>query len=173
VRKCGVLFASGVLAIAFWASPASAISSPRTFSLLEVNGGNNDQPLSGFDFNRPPVGGDRIASANRLYTWAGTKKGAYAGHDQVMISFITGFGSDFSHKATALFTAQVFLHGGTMFAEGYGQLSPNGPSKFTFPILGGTGQYDDVRGYVKVRDLGNGNGNRTNIEFHLLPQAVG
>jgi hypothetical protein len=86
-----------------------------------------------------------------------------------MISFITGFGPDFSHKATALFTAQVFLQGGTMLAEGYGQLNPNGPSKYTFPILGGTGKYDNVRGYVKVRDLGNGNGNKTNIEFHLLP----
>jgi hypothetical protein len=172
VTKYGIVLASGVLAITLWTASAFAINSPQTFSLLEVNG-NNNEPLGGFNFNRPPVGGDRIAFANRLYTWAGTKKGAPAGHDQVMISFITGFGSDFSHKATALFSAQVFLHGGTMLAEGYGQLNPNGPSKYTFPILGGTGKYDDVRGYVKVRDLGNGNGNTTNIEFHLLPQAVG
>ena len=67
-----------------------------------------------------------------------------------MISFITGFGSDFSMKATALFTAQVYLQGGTIFAEGYGQINPNGPSKNTFPILGGTGKYDNVRGYVNV-----------------------
>ena len=166
--KYGVLFASGVLVIAFWAASASAISSPQTFSLLEVSG-NNDQPLGDFNFDRPPVGGDRIAFTNRLYTWAGTKKGAPAGRDQVMISFITGFGSDFSQKATALFTAQVFLQGGTIFAEGYGQVNPNGASKYRFPILGGTGKYDNVRGYVNVRDLGNGNQNKTNIEFHLLP----
>src|SRR6478735_6618268 len=127
MRKYGVVVASGVLAIVFWVASASAISSPQTFSLLEVSG-NNDQPLGDFTFDRPPVGGDRIAFSNRLYTWAGTKKGAPAGRDQVMISFITGFGSDFSHKATALFTAEVFLQGGTMFAEGYGQVNPNGPS---------------------------------------------
>ena len=86
-----------------------------------------------------------------------------------MITFIAGFGSDFSMKATALFTAQVFLQGGTIFAEGYGQINPNGPSKYRFPILGGTGKYDNVRGYVIVRDIGDGNSNKTNIEFHLLP----
>jgi hypothetical protein len=72
VRKVGILLANGVIAIAFSAASASAISSPQTFSLLEVNG-NNNEPLGGFNFNRPPVGGDRIASANRLYTWAGRK----------------------------------------------------------------------------------------------------
>ena len=35
--------------------------------------------------------------------------------------------------------------------------------------VGGTGQYDDARGYVEVRDLGNGTIDRTNIEFHLRP----
>lgn len=131
--------------------------------------GNDEQPLGDFTFDRAPVGGDRIAFTNELYKWAGTKKGARAGHDQVMISFITGFGSDFSMKATALFTAQVYLQGGTIFAEGYGQINPNGPSKYTFPILGGTGKYSNVRGYVNVRDLGDGNLNKTNLEFHLLP----
>lgn len=168
MRKHGVVFALCVVSVAVWAASASAISSPQTFSLLEVSG-NNDQPLGDFTFDRPPVGGDRIAFTNELYKWAGTKKGARVGHDQVMISFITGFGSDFSMKATALFTAQVYLPGGTIFAEGYGQINPNGPSKYRFPILGGTGKYDNVRGYVNVRDLGNGNGNKTNIEFHLLP----
>ena len=168
MRKFGALLAIGLFAVALWVASASAIGGPQTFSLLEVSG-NNDQPLGGFTFDRPPVGGDRIAFTNQLYKWAGTKKGAPAGRDQVMISFITGFGSDFSLKATALFTAQVYLQGGTIFAEGYGQINPNGPSKYRFPILGGTGKYDNVRGYVNVRDLGDGNLNKTNIEFHLLP----
>ncbi len=168
MRRYGVVLALIVLSVAMWVSSASAISSPQTFSLLEVSG-NNEQPLGDFTFDRPPVGGDRIAFTNKLYKWAGTKKGAPAGRDQVMISFITGFGSDFSMKATALFTAQVFLQGGTMFAEGYGQVNPNGPSMYRFPILGGTGKYANVRGYVNVRDLGDGNGNTTNLEFHLLP----
>ena len=107
MRKHGVVFALCVVSVAVWVASASAISSPQTFSLLEVSG-NNDQPLGDFTFDRPPVGGDRIAFTNKLYKWAGTKKGARVGHDQVMISFITGFGSDFSMKATALFTAQVY-----------------------------------------------------------------
>jgi hypothetical protein len=76
------------------------------------------------------------------------------------------FGADLSKKATALFSAQVFLPGGTIFAEGYGRVNPNGPSRYTFPILGGTGTYANVRGYVNVHDLRD---DRTNIQFHLLP----
>ena len=158
-----------VLSVAAWASSASAISSPQTFSLLEVSTPNSDQPMGDFTFDRPPVGGDQFAVTNELYKWAGTKKGARAGRDEVMITFVTGFGPDFSHKATALFTAQVYLQGGTIFAQGYGQINPNGPSKYTFPIIGGTGTYANVRGYANVRDLGNGNTNKTNLEFHLLP----
>jgi hypothetical protein len=125
--------------------------------------------MGDFTFNRPPVGGDQLAFTNDLYKWAGTKKGPRAGRDEVIITFVTGFGSDFSHKATALFAAQVYLHGGTILVQGYGQLNPNGPSKYTFPVVGGTGTYANVRGYVNVRDLGDGNQNKTNIEFHLLP----
>ncbi len=166
MRRYGVVFVLVLSSVAVWASAASAIKSPQTFSLLEVSTPNSDQPLGDFTFDRPPVGGDRIAFTNALYRWKGTQKGAKVGHDQVMISFITGFGPDFSKKATALFSAQVFLPGGTMFAEGYGRVNPNGPSKFTFPILGGTGTYANVRGYVNVRDL---RGGGTNIQFHLLP----
>jgi hypothetical protein len=158
-----------VLLVAFWASSASAIGSPQTFSLLEISTENGQQPMGDFTFTRPPVGGDQLAFRNDLYKWAGTKKGARAGRDQVMITFVTGFGTDFSHQATALFSAQVYLQGGTIFAQGYGQLNPNGPSKYTFPIVGGTGTYANVRGYAKVRDLGDGNQNKTNIELHLLP----
>jgi len=36
-------------------------------------------------------------------------------------------------------------------------------------VVGGTGLYANARGYVKTRDLGNGNSNNTSVEFHLLP----
>ncbi len=166
MRRYGVVFVLVLLSVAVWAQAASAIKSPQTFSLLEESTPNGDQPLGDFRFDRAPVGGDRIAFRNTLYRWNGTQKGARVGHDQVMLSFITGFGPNFSKKATALFTAQVFLPGGTIFAEGYGRVNPNGPSKYTFPILGGTGTYANVRGYVNVRDLRD---DRTNIRFHLLP----
>jgi hypothetical protein len=170
MRKSAVLFTmvAGLMAVS--ASSASALSRPQTFSLLEVSTPDAGQPIGDFTFNRAPVGGDQFAVANTLYNWAGAKRGARVGHDEVLLTFITGFGSDFSHKATVLFLAQVYLHGGTLFAQGYGQVNPKGPSKYTFPIVGGTGTYANVRGYVKVRDLGNGNQNKTNLEVHLLRQ---
>ena len=168
MRRYGVVFVLVLLSVAVWVSAASAIKGPQTFSLLEQGTPNSDQPLGDFTFDRAPVGGHWIAFTNALYRWKGTKRGARVGRDQVMITFITGFGADFSRKATALFSAEVFLPGGTIFAEGYGQVNPNGPSKYTFPILGGTGTYANVRGYVNVRDLHN---DRTNIQFHLLPVA--
>ena len=169
MRKYGIVFVLIVSLAAAWGTSASAIGSPQTFSLLEVSTSTSEQPIGDFTFNRPPVGGDQFAVANDLYTWAGTKKGARAGRDEVLLTFITGFGSDFSHTATVLFVAQVYLHGGTVLAQGYGQINPNGPSKYTFPIVGGTGTYANARGYVNVRDLGDGNQNKTNIEFHLMP----
>ncbi len=168
MRKHWFVPALIVLSVAVWVASASAISSPQTFSLLEVSG-NNDQPLGDFTFDRPPVGGDQIAFVDLLYKWAGTKKGAQVGHLQVLLTFITGFGSDFSRKATGLIDAQAYLPGGTIFVEGYGSLNPNGPSKFRFPVVGGTGVYANARGYVNVRDLGDGNLGKSNVEFHLLP----
>ena len=115
---------------------------------------------------------DQLAFTNDLYKWSGTNRGARVGRDEVIITFVTGFGLDFSQKATALFVAQVYLPGGTIVAQGYGQINPNGASKYTFPVVGGTGAYANVGGYVKVRDLGNGNQNKTNLEFHLMPEVV-
>jgi Dirigent-like protein len=169
VRKYGIVFVLVVSLAAAWGTSASAISSPQTFSLLEISTSNSQQPVGDFTFNRAPVGGDQLAVANDLYTWAGTKKGARVGRDEVLLTFITGFGPDFSHKATVLFVAQLYLHGGTVLAQGYGQVNPNGPSRYTFPIVGGTGSYAGARGYLNVRDLGDGNQNKTNIEFHLMP----
>ena len=63
----------------------------------------------------------------------------------------------------------MYLSGGTILIQGFGQINPNGPSKYAFPIVGGTGTYDNVRGYINVRDIGNGQSGKTNIEFHLLP----
>ena len=111
MRRYGVVFVLVLVSVAVWVSAASAIKGPQTFSLLEEGTPNSDQPLGDFTFDRPPVGGDRIAFTNVLYRWKGTKKGARVGRDQVMITFITGFGRDFSKKATALFSAQVFLPG--------------------------------------------------------------
>ena len=169
MRRYGILLVLIVSLVAAWGTSASAISTPQTFSLLEVSTPDSEQQIGDFTFDRPPRGGDQVAVANELYKWAGTKKGARAGRDEVLLTFITGFGSDFTQHATVLFVAQVYLRGGTILVEGYGQINPDGPSRYTFPITGGTGIYANARGYVNVRDLGDGNQNTTNLEFHLMP----
>ena len=99
-----------------------------------------------------------------------SQRGARVGRVEVLHTFVTGFGPEFSHKATVLFVAQVYLPAGTILVQGYGQISPGGgPARFTFPIVGGTGTYANVRGYVNLRQLGDGNQGKTNLTFHLLP----
>jgi hypothetical protein len=168
VRRYGIVLVLIVSLLAAWGTSASAISGAQTFSLLEVSPPDSEQPIGDFTFNRPPRGGDQFALRNELYKWAGTKKGARAGRDEVLITFITGFGRDFSQKATALIVAQAYLPGGTIIVQGYAQLA-EGPFKSKLPIIGGTGIYANARGYLNVRDLGDGNENKTNLEFHLMP----
>lgn len=166
MARYAVVFGLVVVSVAVWVSSASAIESPRTISLLEVGGPNSEQLLGDFSFANPPRGGDQFGFANALYTWKGTERGARVGHDQGVITFITGFGPSFSKKALAQFNAQAWLPGGSLVIGGYGRINPNGPSTYTFPILGGTGIYANARGSLKVRDLRSGN---TSLVFHLLP----
>jgi hypothetical protein len=168
MRRFVVALALVASSAAVLAVSASAISSPQVFNLLDVSQ-NVDQPIGGFTFDRAPVGGDQFAIYDKLYKWAGVKKGAPAGHVVGLGTFQTGFGENFSHPAKVLFVAQAYLPGGSVIVNGYGVTNPNGPSTFTLPVIGGTGRYDNARGYVVVRDLGNGNSNRSNVEFHLLP----
>ena len=100
-----------VAAVTVFATTASAIDSPQTFTLLEVSLPKNDRPLGDFSFDRPPAPGDRFATTNALYRLNGAKRGARVGRAQVMHTFVTGFGRDFSHKATVLFVAQLYLPG--------------------------------------------------------------
>jgi hypothetical protein len=141
---------------------ATALKKPRLFTLLEVERG--DQPVGDFTGDRPPKSGDRFLATNDLFRWTG-KKGVHVGHDRVLFNFIHGFGPTFSHSALVLFEAQVYLPDGTLFGEGYGSLRPDGPQSLEIPVVGGTGVYENARGYVKVRD----SGRRTLLEFHLTP----
>jgi hypothetical protein len=150
-----------VATLAITASSASALVKPRVFTLLEVEG--HQHGLGDFTFDRPPEGGDQFVASNTLYRWTG-KRGIRVGHDRVLFTFITGFGKRFSHPATFLFQAQEYLPDGTVFEEGYGSLPPDGPGRLKLPVIGGTGVYENVRGYVSVRT-----GRRTLLEFHLLP----
>ena len=161
MRRCGVVLALVVVSVAVWVASASAISSPQVFDLLAVSG--QPQPINGFTFDRFPRAGDQFGIADTLYKWAGTKRGALAGHDQG----IGTFQSVGKNSQTALFTVTVYLSGGTMFIEGMAK-TINGPSNLTLPILGGTGKYAGANGYVHVRALAGSGGNNSNLEFHLL-----
>ncbi len=157
-----------VVSVALWASAAPALEKPRTFSLLEVD--RTEAPLGDFAFDRPPAGGDQFTETNALYQWTGAKsKGARVGHDRVLLTFMTGFGKNFGHRATLLVTAQVNLPDGTLVIEGYSNVPPDGPHTFTLPVIGGTGVYDNARGYVVVQDVGDGSLGRSKIDFHLVP----
>ena len=164
MRKYGVVLALVVVSVAVWVASASAISKPQVFSLLAVDNGKG-QPINGFMFDREPVAGDQFPISETLYKWAGTKKGAPAGHDQGFATFVVvGKASQ-----TSLFTVTAYLSGGTIFVNGMGLTTEQGDEGLTLPIVGGTGRYAGARGYVVHRPLGNGNGNKSNLEFHLLP----
>ena len=153
--------------VAVWTTSASALNGPRVINVLDAPPGV-DLPM-GFDFDQPPVGGDQFAFTHTLYRWAGTKQGARIGRLHVVATFVTGFGPRFSHSALMLFDAQAYLPGGSVVAEGYGRLNPDGPTRLTLPVIGGTGIYANVRGQVNVRDLGDGTIGKTSITFRLLP----
>lgn len=152
--------------IGAYASPAPALSRPQVFSLLDVTN-NNVQPIAGFTFSRLPQAGDRFALDDVMYKWAGTKRGAAVGHLSGLCTFLTvspppGF------RARALCTGEFRLPAGSVLVEGTVGFT-NGPARFTLPVIGGTGAYANVRGFVKIRDLGTGDSSNSNVEFHLLP----
>ena len=64
---------------------------------------------------------------------------------------------------------QAYLPGGSLLLEGYGQANPNGPSRYVFPVTGGTGIYANARGFIAVRDLGNGNAGKSNVDVRIGP----
>lgn len=167
MRQLGVLFVM-VVVCAVAVSSGVAIDKPQTFSLLDVSR-QDSQPIGGFTFNRAPRGGDQFAVADDLYRWAGTKKGARAGSVEGVGFFVTGFGDDFSHPAKVQFTVQAHLQGGTVMMLGFASLDNDGPSRFTLPVVGGTGIYANARGYVVVRDLGTGNEDKSNVDVHVMP----
>jgi Allene oxide cyclase barrel like domain len=166
MRKFGVVFALGVMAVAVWAASASAIGSPRVFSLLSVQSQRQLPPIGGFTFQHHPQGGDSVQFQDDLYRWAGNKRGARAGRDHGMVTFLV---NNRAAGASVFGTVQFYLQSGTILVEGIFHFPGSGPARFTLPIVGGTGGYAGVRGYVNVRDLGDGNQNKGTMEFHLLP----
>lgn len=151
-----------------WSQAAPALEKPRTFSLLEVD--RAFVPLGDFKFDRAPVGGDQFAETNELYRWTGAKsRGTRVGRNRVLVTFVTGYGTNLDHRAALFVDAQLYLPDGTLLVEGFGDVSPSGPASFKLPVVGGTGVYNNARGYLVARDVGNGDTGRTKLDLHLVP----
>lgn len=161
MRTLAVTVVALGIAVALGASTASGLVKPREFTLLEVEG--PAAPSFGDPGERPPRAGDQFQTTNILYRWTG-KRGARVGRDRVLFTFMTGFGPNFAHQAVVLIQAQVYLPDGSVFIEGFESLKPDGPDTLLLPVLGGTKNYANARGYVKVLT-----GRRTLLEFHLTP----
>ena len=164
MRKYVIALAVVAALVAAWATTStSAISSPQVFTLLAVDSGTA-QPINGFAFDRAPRAGDQFNPAGNLYTWAGGKRGAKVGTAQGLGTFLTVTKSG----GSVLFTRQWNLSGGWILGGGVLNYK-NGPeSKFKLAVTGGTGTYENVRGYVIGKVLP-GQGNKAFFEFHLLP----
>jgi Allene oxide cyclase barrel like domain len=144
-------------------SPASALTKPQTFSLLSVESGAESQ-IGGFGFQREPVPGDRFAFTDQLFKWAGAKRGAHLGRVAGLCTFTRVTPPTFGAHCAASF----LLPAGQIYVGGFVSF-PDGPLDFDVPVLGGTGRYSNARGFVHIRDLGNGESGKSNNEFHLLP----
>jgi hypothetical protein len=163
-----VLFAlpAALAVLVVLGSPASALTKPQTFSLLSVESGTETE-IGGFGFQRLPVPGDRFAFTDRLFKWAGTKRGARVGRVEGLCTF-TKISTSSGFRATAQCDATFFLPAGQVAIEGFISFT-EGPLNFVVPVIGGTGAYSNARGTVRIRDLGNGDTGKSNNEFHLVP----
>ena len=164
MRKYGILLAVVAALVAAWATAStSAVSSPQVFNLLSRDSGTA-QPINGFTFDRAPRAGDQFGFADNLYKWAGSTRGAKVGSDQGIGTFLTATESG----GTQMFDAQANLSGGSILVSGMMAYNNNASgSTFKLAIIGGTGKYDNARGYIVVRQLPVGD--NSNLEFHVLP----
>jgi hypothetical protein len=143
------------------AGTASAITRPQVIRVLEV--GTADVNLDG---QGEPKAGDRFYSASSLYKWASTGRGKRVGRDEVICTFTR---VDFEHgHASAFCTAQFFLPGGSMVGQTFIRFT-EGPLQTDVPIMGGTGAYANVTGFVHIRDIGNGDSGKSALAFHIRP----
>lgn len=140
-------------------SSATGITRPQIFSLLEVEG-----PARALDPGatsaRPPLG-SRFVFTSALYKWEGRRRGDGFGRRDGVCTWIKVA----AQSATILCTGVFFLPGGQIYATGMIRFAKNAQLP-DVPVIGGTGRYANVRGFIKVREIGRG---KANLEFHLTP----
>ena len=106
MRKALALLGALVAVLSIAVTGASGIDRPQTFSLLEVSG--KETPIGGGE-QGPPKAGDGFASTSVLYKWAGRKRGARIGRDEVTCTFLRVSASEQQFSLDAHCTADIFL----------------------------------------------------------------
>jgi hypothetical protein len=142
-------------------SAVSGITRPQVFSLLEVEG-----PATALDPGATgdiPPAGSRFAFTSALYKWERRKRGDRVGRRDGVCTWIKFDAA--AQSATILCTGVFFLAAGQIYATGMIRFARNAPFP-DVPVIGGTGQYANVRGFIKIRQIGRG---KANLAFHLTP----
>jgi hypothetical protein len=141
---------------------ASAAPKPQTISFLEVNtsfigtGGYNG------DSSAPPSPGQGFGFTSTLFKWAGVKKGALLGHDQVLCTVLSEDVSTGSVQAQC--AATNFFTGGTIELAG----STNFADPVTHvAVVGGTGIYAGAAGTATIRNIGGQTSSSSAYVIHI------
>lgn len=141
--------------------PASGITRPQVFSLLEVEG--PAWPLDpGATGERPPLG-SRWAFTSAFYEWEGRRRGDRVARRDGVCTWIKIDVA--AQTSTILCTGVFFLPGGQIYSTGMIRFAKHGQFP-DVPVIGGTGRYANVRGFIKIREVARG---KANLEFHLTP----
>jgi allene oxide cyclase-like protein len=154
-------------ALSLTVAPASGIDRPQTLSLLEIDESDASTNL-GFDFERLPKPGDRFAFKSGIYRWSGTRRGSRIGHDEGICTFVRVAGDEQNLSIDGHCAASIWLPSGAVLVEGFVRFAA-GPVTADIAVVGGTGAYANVRGFMHIRDLGNGDIGHTSLTLHLLP----
>lgn len=163
-ERLGAMFACVVgLTLTIGLVSASAAAKPQTISFLEVQtsfvatGGYNGAG------NAPPAVGQGFGFTSTLFKWAGVKKGAPLGHDQVLCTVLSEDLSTGSVQAQC--AATNFLPGGTIELAG----STNFANPVTHvAVVGGTGIYAGAQGTATIRNIGGQNSSSSAYVIHLV-----
>ena len=162
-RQFGLVMTLAIaLVLSVGVASSSATPRPQTLTFLEVN--TTFAGIGGYNAmsEGPPAAGQGITFTSTLFKWAGTKKGAPLGHDQV-VCIVTNV--DLASESVQLqCSATVFLPGGGI------QLA--GSSNFGNPVtnvavVGGTGIYAGAQGTARITNIGGENSSSSSYVLRI------
>ena len=151
--------------MAVGATSSVAAPSPQTLHFLEVN--TSFAGIGGFNIsgNAPPAVGQGFTFVSTLFKWAGAKKGAPLGHDQVVCT-VTSVDLS-SGLVQSQCAATVFLPGGGIQLAG----STNFNKSVTMvAVVGGTGAYAGAQGTARIKTIG---GDNSSVGVHAKHHELG